>query len=665
MHTLLDGPAILSTFDPPELVYYGDGAGGIISVMKMSDAIGNDTYSMVNSGKVDASNRGDMQTQTLLAHIPMLFHEDARTVMVLGLASGITAGEVLHYPVEEMDILEISREVVTGCDYFLRWNNNVMTDPRTRLIIQDGRAHLELTNRSYDVIISEPSNPWMAGMATLFTKEFFSLARDRLTDDGIFVQFTHSYQMDWETFALIGRTFADVFPNSVLINTAPSATGPDYILVGIKGQAGLDLDIALTHAEFLRKSSNLRLTDPRLFYRQIITEDLGSLFGQGAVNSDNMPILEFGAPRVMHENDPRIEENIRTRKKRRAVTDSLVALLSQDVDAQIEYAAYAFSLYTPFQNMVDLTAASESQKNRYIESLEDYCLSNMIEFSLIDDPDLRMACWEKQAQSILDRIDDIQNKSAAYFHVADYYFNTQRYDSTAYYYGKGLEFAPDAVAGHHNLGLTFDRLGDISRAQKHYLQALEIRPGMPKTNTAMGELYIRLGNLEKAEEYLSKAISLDPDLADPWVNLSVVYSARNDFAAAMTCLEKAISLRPDLAVARYNYSLLLTQAGRVDEAITQLSAVVKMAPTFVRAQYDLGIAFLQKRDWKNAIVCFKNTLSLTPDMAMAHFNLGVALVEDNDPDAATVHFEETLRLDPTYGPAREKLNAIRDMNSGN
>ena len=102
----------------------------------------------------------------------------------------------------------------------------MLSNQKTELIIQDGRAHIELTDRKYDVIISEPSNPWMAGLASLFTLEFFEQVRKRLNDDGIFVQWVHAYQMDWQNFSLIGRTFSQVFPQSLLVVNDP--TGHAY-----------------------------------------------------------------------------------------------------------------------------------------------------------------------------------------------------------------------------------------------------------------------------------------------------------------------------------------------------------------------------------------------------------------------------------------------------
>jgi spermidine synthase len=100
LETLLKGPRILGRFRYSELVYYGDGIGGFTTVHKYADPLGDFEYVMQNSGKTDASSRGDMTTQTLLAHLPMLFHDDPKTIMVLGLASGITAAETLLYNAE-------------------------------------------------------------------------------------------------------------------------------------------------------------------------------------------------------------------------------------------------------------------------------------------------------------------------------------------------------------------------------------------------------------------------------------------------------------------------------------------------------------------------------------------------------------------------------------
>ncbi len=157
------------------LIYYRDGPTGTVSVKRLTGSL-----SLAIDGKVDASTAGDMLTQKLLAHLPLLLHDDPHEVCIIGLGSGVTLASALTHPVSAVDVLEISPEVAEASRLFARSSRPPLDDPRTRLIVADGRTHLALSRRAYDVIVSEPSNPWMAGVAALFTREFFEAARARL-----------------------------------------------------------------------------------------------------------------------------------------------------------------------------------------------------------------------------------------------------------------------------------------------------------------------------------------------------------------------------------------------------------------------------------------------------------------------------------------------------
>ncbi|UCC44595.1 MAG: fused MFS/spermidine synthase, partial [Candidatus Zixiibacteriota bacterium] len=313
--SLVSGTAQFSRYETGrELVYFGDGVGGFTTVFKIAeDALGNVKYSLLNSGKVDASTGGrDMRTQTMLAHFPMLFHDNPADVLVLGLASGITGGEILHYPVEKLDVIEINQQVVAASNFFIPWNNDLLADERTRLIIQDGRAHLALTDQTYDVVVSEPSNPWMAGLAALFTLDFFDDVKNRLKDDGIFVQWLHAYQMDWATLAMVGRTFTRAFPNSILMMPRFAGVGGDCFLIGFKGAPRLDPNTAGEKIKYARKSDNITLGDHRMLYSFIIHENLMAFFGDGPINTDNRPRLEFAAPRQQYTTDQSLMQRLRS-----------------------------------------------------------------------------------------------------------------------------------------------------------------------------------------------------------------------------------------------------------------------------------------------------------------------------------------------------------------
>ena len=114
-----------------------------------------------------------MATQVLLGEVPMLFGPPAKKVLVIGLASGVTVGSVIRHPVERVDAAEIEPAIIEASHNFDHVNGRPLDDPRVHLIIDDARTYLGSTHEQYDVVISEPSNPWMTGVSNLFTREFF------------------------------------------------------------------------------------------------------------------------------------------------------------------------------------------------------------------------------------------------------------------------------------------------------------------------------------------------------------------------------------------------------------------------------------------------------------------------------------------------------------
>jgi spermidine synthase len=207
----VQSPDVESTLRAGSLLYYRDGAAGTVSVRRAAGVL-----SLAIDGKVDASNAGDMLTQKLLAHLPLLLHAQPRRVAIVGLGSGVTLGAALRHPVERVDSIEISREVVEASRFFEAENHRALADPRSHVIVGDGRTHLLLRSAPYDVIISEPSNPWMAGVASLFTREFFLAARRTLASDGILCQWAHTYDISASDLRSIAATFASVFPDGTI-----------------------------------------------------------------------------------------------------------------------------------------------------------------------------------------------------------------------------------------------------------------------------------------------------------------------------------------------------------------------------------------------------------------------------------------------------------------
>ena len=174
-------------------------------------------------------------------------------------------------------------------------------DPRTELVIGDGRNHLRHSRRTYDVIISEPSNPWMAGMSSLFTREFFNEARSHLSSNGTFCQWLHSYNMSTEDLRTIIGTFRTAFPHAMLWTLNEN----DFLLLG--SPASLTLDESLIQRNFERVAADLREVQVHDVYSIVSLlllrdEELDRFAAGAKLNTDDLPILEFRAPRFIHAN---------------------------------------------------------------------------------------------------------------------------------------------------------------------------------------------------------------------------------------------------------------------------------------------------------------------------------------------------------------------------
>jgi spermidine synthase len=219
-----------------ELLMYEEGPTSTVSVRKDWEIT-----SMAINGRTNASDKDDMATQVMLGQMPLLVAPRLRNALVVGFATGVTAGTILQSPIESVECVELEPKTVNGSRFFEHVNNRPLNDPRLHLIIDDARTYLRVTPTRYDIIVSEPSHPWVPGVANLFTREFFDLGRDRLNDDGIFVQWLQIYQLSTESLRSILATFHETFPHVQVFRVEGAWKGKDLLLVGSKSPLTLDL----------------------------------------------------------------------------------------------------------------------------------------------------------------------------------------------------------------------------------------------------------------------------------------------------------------------------------------------------------------------------------------------------------------------------------------
>jgi len=210
-----------------ELMFYRDGLNATVSVHREDGVV-----AMRVNGKVDASNSGDMTTQVLLGQVPLLFGPPAKKVLVIGYASGVTVGSVARHPdVERIDAVEIEPAILEASRYFDRESGRPLDDPRVTLVLDDARSYLAATDETYDIVISQPSNPWMTGVSNLFTREFFRIVRERLAPGGRLLQWMQLYALDPRSLSTIVAALRSEFPH--VYGFADFSGGPDVFFLAM------------------------------------------------------------------------------------------------------------------------------------------------------------------------------------------------------------------------------------------------------------------------------------------------------------------------------------------------------------------------------------------------------------------------------------------------
>jgi predicted membrane-bound spermidine synthase len=240
------------TWGEPDLVYYRDGLSTTVSVERWGRH-----YSLKNNGKVEASNGDDMPTQIMVSALPLLLHRKGAKGLdaaIIGLGSGVTVGAAMQFPLRSLEVIELERAVAEGSRFFAHANHleyplrefPYVKMPRLRLINDDGRNYLASTDARYDVIIGEPSNPWLTGVSDLFTADHFRIAKRKLRPGGVYCEWVQLYEMSPENVKIIYRTFASQFRYVVVFSAEDLSS--DTVLVG--SDSPLPLDLAHLRAGF-------------------------------------------------------------------------------------------------------------------------------------------------------------------------------------------------------------------------------------------------------------------------------------------------------------------------------------------------------------------------------------------------------------------------------
>jgi spermidine synthase/tetratricopeptide (TPR) repeat protein len=525
-----------------EVLFYRDGRSGSVAITR---SINNHVALRVN-GKADASNAVDMPTQLMSGHLPLLLHPEPRQVLVIGMGSGITSGAVLRHPVERLDIVEIEPAVLEASRFFADLHGDVLKNPRTRAIVADGRNYLLTTSAKYDVIISEPSNPWIGGLASLFSVEFFQLARQHLRPDGLMLQWLQGYNLYSDDFRMVLRTFRSVFPSVTV--WAPLLG--DFLLIGslepapvdllrmkarVEGNVGVQGDWARLH--FVHWASPLT-------YFMLSDRDAARFAEGTALNTDERLPLEFTAPRALYAETG--EANLELLQSYRT---ELIPPLTPESEPELQRPSLWYSM-----------GVVQAERGEHAAARE------LFERALQLDPGFVPA--KLGAASAQIRL----GKPGIALSLAQSVLREQPQHSEALYVAgvaaEKLEQFQEAV-----VYLERVRAADPKGSLHHSFQYT-----LPLLQFNLGLAYARVQRYDEAEAAFREATSLSPYDGQAHSSLSRLLIEVGRFEEALAAADESIRRDPDFLWAHFNRAWALEKLGRKQEAAVGYQKVLKLNP---------------------------------------------------------------------------------------
>jgi spermidine synthase len=281
-----------------DIFYVGEGLSSSVAVSRFSGVM-----NYHNAGKVQASSQPqDMRLQRMLGHFTTLVPKSPKKVLVIGCGAGATAGAVsIDQHVESLIIAEIEPLVPrVVSEHFGEHNFHVVRNPKTHVVIDDARHYLLTTDETFDAITSDPLDPWVKGAATLYTKEFFELAKSKLNPGGTVTLFVQLYESTPEAVKSEIGTFFDVFPHGVIWGNTHQGRGYDTVLMGTVDPPTFNVD------EWEARINSPAYATVKDSLREISIYSAVDLFGNYAGRASDMKAYLADA-QINHDRDLRLQ----------------------------------------------------------------------------------------------------------------------------------------------------------------------------------------------------------------------------------------------------------------------------------------------------------------------------------------------------------------------
>lgn len=616
-----------------DVQFFKEGASSNVLVCKTKN-VPVSAYSLRVNGKVDASDGLDMVTQAGLGYFPFFFNPNAKNVLVIGFGSGTTSGVCLLFPETKVTCCEIEPFALEAAPNFKHVNHRpyekrksellkaaaelpadkrptpeeIDKQARFNVIFGDGRSTLQGSGQKFDIIISEPSNPWLAGVGNLFTKEFFRTAKEHLTDDGVLAQWIQTYNFTFSDYLTIVRTLRTEFPHCGMVSVA---NGADTILLASKKPL-VPNKAALAKLHETIKSNpemdaDLRkwfgTSDPALLLVRHYTLDertLGRLaLFEGLFRHFQVTHMHLLLDKLKQATPADVQTLMKTYDLAAWFgTNDAAAILNQLRQVDEARLTKLVSEHQPEQLNTDLNLWLEFDAPQHLFAQPTGMDSAAIQLAAA-----RQEPWFKHLGKLLGMEVD----------TADYF-----------------------VA----LGTQYRILGDMKTALNCYQEAIKLRgsKGHPEAYRGVAAIHVKNNGKREAIVVLRDLLKTHPDDVEGLDALGQLLLAQNQADEAVVVFRRLVELQPETEKFRFLLTEVLLRQGKYADAVPELRVLTTKYPKNAFYHANLAQSLLMLKQSGEAAEEFRQALQLQPNIGPGSKNQtwanNLAWLLATHPDAA-------------------------------
>ncbi len=279
-------------FEGRDVVWVGEGLETSVAVVRNRQT---GFLEMYNNGAAQASeDPGTVSFHRLVGHIPMTIHPDPQEVLIVGIGGGSTAGAFARHDPTRIDVAELSDTVLTGTHFFDPENDNILDWPRLNLRLEDGRNHLLLTDKKYDVVTADAVHPRNVGSTVLYSYDYYRLVSKSLKPGGLMSQWLEDRPDNPDNDAqrkLMARTFLKAFPHVTMWVWGA-------LLIGSNDPINIDFNRLTAewderHLGDILEGSGFDTPEAFRSLYTMNTEEVRAWAGEGPIMTDDQPFVEY------------------------------------------------------------------------------------------------------------------------------------------------------------------------------------------------------------------------------------------------------------------------------------------------------------------------------------------------------------------------------------